>query len=115
MAEYQRFNYDQFRTNLKNLIEQRGLLSKDIAEDLNVTRATMSRYLHGVRDPELPYVIKLANYFHVSVDWLLGLTDDNLITDPEIKDLTERYLLASQDDRKIIKMVLSKYKTADAE
>lgn len=73
--------------------------------------ATLSRYLQGVREPELKYVVRLARYFGVSVDWLLGLSNDRYEAVPsEVREFATLYALASPDDRTIVETVLKKYR-----
>ena len=96
---------------LRDLIESRGLYSKDIAAEINVSTPTLSRYLQGVREPELKYVVRLARYFGVSVDWLLGLSNDRYEALPaEVREFATLYALASPDDRTIVETVLKKYR-----
>ena len=103
-------DYTAFKTNLKSLIENRGVLIKDVAEAINSTPGSMSRYLAGKRDPDLKYVVALAEYFNVSVDWLLGINGEKFdILPPEIRRIVNLYSLASPDDRRVIEAVLSKY------
>ncbi|MCC8183018.1 MAG: helix-turn-helix domain-containing protein [Clostridiales bacterium] len=103
-------DFTAFQNNLRALIDARGRLIKDVAADVNVTPATMSRYLSGARDPDLKYVVRLAEYFSVSVDWLLGLNGEKFDVLPqEIQDFAELYSLASPDDRRVVQAVLSKY------
>ena len=85
--------------------------SKDIAAEINVSTPTLSRYLQGVREPELKYVVRLARYFGVSVDWLLGLSNDRYEAVPtEVREFATLYALASPDDRTIVETVLKKYR-----
>ena len=81
-------DFTAFKKNLRDLIESRGLYAKDIAAEINVSTPTLSRYLQGVREPELKYVVRLARYFGVSVDWLLGLSNDRYEAVPtEVREL----------------------------
>ena len=50
----------------------------EIAEYLNMNRNVYWRYEKGLREIPVWAVIKLAEYYHVSTDYLLGLTDDPL-------------------------------------
>lgn len=106
-------DFAPFRKNLRDLINARGKLSKDVAADLKMTPASISRYLTGARDPELPYVVKIAEYFGVTVDWLIGISPDKYEPLPaDIREFAELYSLASPDDKRIIQIVLNKYKEA---
>ena len=44
--------------------------------ELNTTQNTISRYETGEREPGIMELIKIADYFNVSVDYLLERTDD---------------------------------------
>ena len=47
-----------------------------MALDLNMTQNTISRYETGEREPGISELILIADYFHVSVDYLIGHTDN---------------------------------------
>lgn len=61
---------------LKELRESKHLSQQRLAIDLNVSQATVSKYELGQAEPDIPTIIKLAGYFHVSADYLLGISDD---------------------------------------
>lgn len=61
---------------LKEIREDKDLLQKDIAKILNITQVQYSRYETGVRVIPIYHIAKLAQYYHTSVDYLLGLTDE---------------------------------------
>lgn len=54
----------------------RGLSQRQIAEMLNVKQNTYSQYEIGVLNYPLDVVVRLAEYYGTSVDYLLGLTDE---------------------------------------
>lgn len=61
----------------ERLIEQRKLNKKtqrQIAEYLNMAQPSYIRYENGSAEPNLENLVKLADYFDVSVDYLLGRT-----------------------------------------
>ena len=64
--------YDRIR----GLREDRDLFQKDIAEYLNCTQVCYSRYELGMRDIPTDVLIKLAEYYGTSTDYLLGRTDE---------------------------------------
>lgn len=47
-----------------------------LAMELNTNQNTISRYESGEREPSIADLIRLADYFNVSVDYLIGRTDD---------------------------------------
>lgn len=99
-----------FRENLQSLIDTRSSSLKSLSEEIKVTPATLSRYLSGQRTPDLPYVVKIATFFNVSIDWLLGLNGDKFDVLPkEVQQIANLYQLASPDDRRVVQAVLAKY------
>ena len=104
-------DYSYFKENLKRLIDSRAMTTKDLSEDMNITPATLSRYLSGNRKPDLPYVVRIAEYFNVSIDWLLGISGDKFEVLPkDIQEVVELYSLATSDDRAVVQAVLNKYR-----
>lgn len=100
-----------FGERLAQLMESYGYTIKTLSEEIGMTPATLSRYTKGGRNPEISYILTLAEFFQVSVDWLLGLNDDRYDSLPaDMRELVKLYTLASADDRKVIQVVLEKYK-----
>ena len=60
---------------LKFLREQKKLTQLKVAIDLNMSQNTVSRYESGEREPGIAELIKFADYYGVSVDYILGRTD----------------------------------------
>lgn len=71
-------NIMQFN-NLRGLREDRDIKQKDIAKILNVSQNTYSQYETGVISLTAEVLIKLANYFDVSVDYLLDRTNNPMM------------------------------------
>ena len=68
----------KFPTRLKELREEKGLLGKDFAKIMSVEPATVTNWEKGNRFPKDDVLIKIADYFDCSTDYLLGRTDDKL-------------------------------------
>ncbi len=60
--------------NIKNLREDRDLRQREVAAVLNVSQNTYSQYENGVIELTASNLIKLAEFYGVSVDYLLGRT-----------------------------------------
>ena len=60
---------------IKDLREDRDLKQKDMAALLNISQTTYSRYESGVLDIPSATLIALAKFYHVSIDYLVGITD----------------------------------------
>ena len=65
---------------LKELRTKKGLFQKDIADFLDVERTTYVKYENGAIEPNHEVLKKLADYFEVSVDYLLGRSDTEVIS-----------------------------------
>lgn len=64
------------RLKLKNLRLQKDINQADLGRIVGVGKTTISNYETGYSVPDLDILIKLAEYFQVTTDYLLGLTDD---------------------------------------
>lgn len=61
---------------IQDLREDRDIKQKTVAEYLGMDPTVYRRYEKGVRSVPVDVVIKLAEYYKVSTDYLLGRTDD---------------------------------------
>ena len=61
---------------LRELRRSKGISQLKLAMDLNTNQNTISRYETGEREPGINELIRLADYFQVSVDYLIGRTDN---------------------------------------
>ena len=61
---------------IRDLREDRDLFQKDLAEYLQCSQVCYSHYEMGKRDIPTDVLIKLANFYHTSTDYLLELTDE---------------------------------------
>ena len=84
---------------LKTLRLNRNLTQKQIADRIGLAISAISSYESGMRYPSYETLIKLARIFHVSADYLLGLTDvksadANIASIANYLGLTERSIVA---------------------
>jgi len=97
--------YNIFGERLRKLRKEAGLTQPELAERTWLSKAVISNYELGVRKPSIDIVVKFAKYFHVSADYLLGITpesnnldtdgltaDDILLLEHTIKVLKEKNL-----------------------
>ncbi len=61
---------------LKEIRKAKKISQMKLAMDLNTNQNTISRYETGQREPSLTELIRIADYFHVSTDYLLERTDN---------------------------------------
>lgn len=61
--------------NMKIMIESIGITQEELANKCGITSVTISRYVTKERTPHIENLIKIADYFNVSLDWLCGRTE----------------------------------------
>lgn len=81
----------RFALSIKKLREERKLSQKDIADHLGVTRQAVNSYECGRREPDYEVLIKLADFFEVSVDYLLGRTTSRNINNFNLGETEATY------------------------
>lgn len=62
-------------TRLKQLRSERNLTQTDLANVLNIAKTTVAAYEQGKSEPSIDTLIKIADYFNVSIDYLSGKSD----------------------------------------
>ena len=62
--------------NLKKLRNDRNISQKELAEQFQVVNRTIRKWENGESDPSTAQLIALADYFGVSLDYLVGRTDE---------------------------------------
>ena len=71
--------------NIKYLREKNTLSQKEFAKILNISNSTLSQYESNVRVPSDDIKIQIADYFNVSLDYLLGRPNTHNITKEKSK------------------------------
>ena len=61
-----------FGKRLKELREERGVSQPALAKELGVSRAIVSLWENGLREPTLSNLVAIADYFDESIDYLAG-------------------------------------------
>lgn len=101
---------------IRNLRIKNNLSSKELSKILNISESSVSLYESGKRKPSLGLIIKIADYFSVSTDYLLGITqkeNENNIAEKDFSMLLENivYFLEKSDyilyDGKIVSKTLT--------
>ena len=102
-----------FGNNLKNLRNEAHINQKNLAAQFRVTQATISSWENGRTAPSFEQLIQIADYFDVSVNYLIGRTniDNNYVYAPQ-KDVADILELLQQTDpreREYIYRLLKEY------
>jgi len=98
-----------FSSRLKYLREKKDLSQLELGKILNLTQQTINNYENGKREPNQEILQKIADYFKVSVDYLLGRSDDpklRQITDPALlKEIEEAKKMMKEASERIYKIL----------
>ena len=99
------------------LRKERKLSQKEVAQELGVSQALLSHYEKGIRECSLDFVIKVAEYYRVSCDFLLGRTpersgatlsfDDIPDADEALNDIEKNSSLVPYLNKKILSNTLN--------
>lgn len=72
------------------LRKERGLSQKAAATELGISQSLLSHYEKGIRECGLDFVLKVASYYGVSCDYLLGRTADKSGTTISVEDIPDQ-------------------------
>lgn len=61
---------------IKKLREENGLMQQDVCNTLDIEQSTLANYENNRRVPKTDILIKIANYYGVSLDFLVEMTDN---------------------------------------
>ena len=82
------FSMDKFSYRLTVLLDENNMTQTQLAKKIGTSNVTICRYLTGERVPRLDVVTKIEDVFNVSLDYLLGLSNDkNIQNSNENSDL----------------------------
>lgn len=104
-----------FRERLAEILKERGMEQKKLAEMVGVSSKAISAYVRGKADPSLEKFAKIAEALDVSADYLLGLSDEPKPLkqtnngEPyadEIRTIRKAYRHMSSRERKVVMQLI---------
>lgn len=86
---------------LYKLRQQKGFSQEDLADQVGASQTMIGRYESGKVDPTADVVTRLAQFFEVTTDYLLGLTDNPFtqITEDDLSPMEKRLIAAFRAGR----------------
>lgn len=81
--------YRDFPSRLRSLMEETGKTQQEVADAVGKTRQTIAYYASGSASPDWETIIKLAIFFNVTTDYLLGRTEAKTVVDPGIRAMID--------------------------
>ncbi|GIP29617.1 hypothetical protein J23TS9_47470 [Paenibacillus sp. J23TS9] len=83
---------------IAELRDQRGWTQEELAQSIGITRAALSHYEKNRRKPDFEILTKLADKFEVTIDYLIGRTNQsNRVMDQEVRDFVDQLELSDGD------------------
>lgn len=79
-------NYSDFGENLKHLRKSHELTQKDFGAKVGLSKAVVSKYENGMGYPSFDVLVRMAQYFGVTTDYLLGVARGKTV---DVSDLTD--------------------------
>lgn len=103
--------------NLKKLRNKKGISQQKLADTIEVSQQSVNKYENHKIEPDIQTLIKIADYFETSVDYLIGHSDiDCIIESVSPYDLNtdevsiiNNYRKLSKKQKEIIKLVIESY------
>lgn len=93
-----------FSKKLSELRNKKGISQYKLAEELGFSRGQIANYEQGSREPDYDTLLKIANYFNVSTDYLLGKDDNSDLLAAHIDDdVTEEEMIEIEKFIKYLK------------
>ncbi|TDG00287.1 helix-turn-helix domain-containing protein [Paenibacillus piri] len=80
----------KYGERIASLREKQFLTQEELSKKLGITRASLSHYENNRREPDYDTIVKIANLFNVSIDYLVGRTNDPQgVLDEEVRDFVD--------------------------
>lgn len=80
-----------FSKKLKILRKKRGITQQELADAINISRSTIAGYEIEDKQPSYEVIAKIAKYFSVSTDFLLGIDDSEIIIPEKLSESKDNY------------------------
>lgn len=99
---------------IKELRNEKGITQADLAKILKISDRAVGYYENGDREPDYTTLLKIAEYFDVSIDYLLGRVDvrkeaTSAPADKEFVAFYEGYKDLDDTDKEILKATLDAF------
>ena len=78
---------------LRELRVERGLTLLDVAMEMDVSQSTMQQYETGAIEPSIGMLVKLSDFYHVTIDYLVG---KSLVREPITDAVSYTHLRAHE-------------------
>ena len=87
---------------IRDLREERGLRQSDLARETGIDQRTISNYETGKSNPDSYALVKLADFFNVSIDYLVGRTNHDYYASEHKKKIVEDIRRTLEELKKVL-------------
>lgn len=113
---------NSFASNLKELRTEKSMSQKELAEKLNYTQSNICEWENGNVEPKATALITIAEFFGVTVDFILGIEDNyeqtttltSIPYSPEERQLIEDYRTLSPALKKMLRETIQTWQRSEA-
>lgn len=103
--------------NLKKLRQEYGISQQRLADAVNVSQPSINKYENHNIEPDIDVLIRLADYFNTSVDYIIGHTDVRRRIEPteayhlneSESDMLTRYRALSPEERQCVDLTIQTF------
>ena len=103
--------------NLRLLRNQKNLSQQKLADILHISQQSVYKYENGITTPDLQTLMRMADFFDTSIDYLIGYTDiphkiepvSEHKLNPDEESLVRKYRSVPVSFRKAVQTVLDEY------
>ncbi|GAA4839386.1 hypothetical protein GCM10023310_16490 [Paenibacillus vulneris] len=87
----------KYGERIASLREKHSLTQEGLSNKLGITRASLSHYENNRREPDYDTIVSIANLFNVSIDYLIGRTDDpHRVLDEDVREFVDALELSNE-------------------
>ena len=90
------------KNRIRELREDRDLRQSDLSKEVNIDQRTISNYETGKSNPDGFALIKLADFFNVSIDYLLYRTNENYYESVNKKNAIDKIQKSLEELKKML-------------
>lgn len=102
---------------LKMLRREKGITQKKLAEIIGTTQQSINKYENHNIEPDISTLITMADYFHISVDYLIGHSESRQTEEPTERQqlyideatLLEGYRKLNDKEKESIRLIIENY------
>lgn len=95
--------------NLRKLRLEAGVTQKQLADAVSVSQQSINKYENHNIEPDIETLIRLADFFHTSIDHLTGHAEKTANLSTEEARLLDEYRRLSERQRQCVRLVVQSY------